>query len=681
MDSFLFRHLGDQPAEEPVVTEGRGVPGKVTLTSRLLSGARILRKGAGEVAAGAEDAVAAAAGGSGRALPDDVRARFEASLGADLSEVRLHTGGASAAAAEAVHARAFAVGNDIHFGAGEYQPDDPFGLHLLAHEVAHTVQQRGGSATVQHKLQVSSPGDALVVEADRAADAMVAGRPAALSGGGAGTIAREKKDAAPPQPSPEHPQKGALLAGGLADKGAYKADGTGFENADLQALLTLYGTFWSVDVATPGAKPTATAPGDPAAAAPSPAPAAGKPTGDSAGKPVAEHPPWVAAFQNKIMGRAKWTDDDRATQKLVEAFLRSWTIKIDQNLPPGAEQLYHMIGGSETNGQATSIGGYNGSPNWCAAASQMGLVLGLYNRGLRFKARSHSNKYGPEMTSQMNAYVAWLGQQKKAGKVLKGSAAWTAQLEPGDIISVVNGGPSGPLSGHVATVVKHEGDTIYYVSGNAAGVQAFQGAVRVEQVKREQPPAEYDWLRDSAKSNTYVTKGQELTKERGEADAATGRYHAAWAQFVAHVPEAASLTLDQVEADAALMKKLRESGEISMVYGLRSLQREIGQHNDKAAAANKWQHDAKTDGGAPINREDPRFTANPGRYAPVAQGTSWVVEVIKASGLTKASVLASGTVDLEPNDPMIEKGPKLADQCPDAPPEALNPSPSTAGDS
>src|SRR5262245_2876548 len=82
--------------------------------------------------------LARAGGASGAPLPGDVRDRFEGSLGADLSAVRVHTGEASAEASDAVGARAYTLGNDIHFAAGAYQPEDPFGLHLLAHEVAHT---------------------------------------------------------------------------------------------------------------------------------------------------------------------------------------------------------------------------------------------------------------------------------------------------------------------------------------------------------------------------------------------------------------------------------------------------------------------------------------------------------------------------------------------------------------
>jgi len=143
------------------------------------------------VAAGADAVVQRAAGSSGAPLPSTVRDRFESSLGADLSAVRVHTGAASADAASAVGARAYTTGNDIHFAAGQYAPHDPFGIHLLAHEVAHTVQQSGGAPTTQYKLEVSSPGDAAEIEADRAADAMTAGTHFAIGAGAASSLARQ----------------------------------------------------------------------------------------------------------------------------------------------------------------------------------------------------------------------------------------------------------------------------------------------------------------------------------------------------------------------------------------------------------------------------------------------------------------------------------------------------------
>jgi len=134
------------------------------------------------VADGAEDAVAAAASSSGSRLPDTLMRKFESSLGADLSGVRIHTGGASEHAADAVGAKAYTMGNDIHFGAGHYDPSGSDGQHLLAHEVAHTVQQSGGAQRAQFKLEVSSPGDSFEHEADRAAVAMVSGGAATVSG-------------------------------------------------------------------------------------------------------------------------------------------------------------------------------------------------------------------------------------------------------------------------------------------------------------------------------------------------------------------------------------------------------------------------------------------------------------------------------------------------------------------
>lgn len=128
-----------------------------------------------------EQLLAATSSSTGTAIPSTQLQKFESSLGADLSKVRVHSGGASERAAEAVGAKAYAVGNDIHFGTGNYNPSSADGERLLAHEVAHTVQQQGGTARPQFKLAISSPGSQLENEADRAADAMVEGKPAMVS--------------------------------------------------------------------------------------------------------------------------------------------------------------------------------------------------------------------------------------------------------------------------------------------------------------------------------------------------------------------------------------------------------------------------------------------------------------------------------------------------------------------
>lgn len=83
--------------------------------------------------------------GGGSALDAGVRRRMGDAFGTDLSRVRVHTDEHAAHAASAMGALAFTTGDDIFFGAGQYRPDDAAGQHVLAHELAHTVQQRGGA--------------------------------------------------------------------------------------------------------------------------------------------------------------------------------------------------------------------------------------------------------------------------------------------------------------------------------------------------------------------------------------------------------------------------------------------------------------------------------------------------------------------------------------------------------
>lgn len=69
------------------------------------------------------------------------RAFMEPRFGYDFSGVRIHTGNLAARSAEAVGAQAFTVGRDIVFGSGKFSPSTTQGRQLLAHELAHVVQQ------------------------------------------------------------------------------------------------------------------------------------------------------------------------------------------------------------------------------------------------------------------------------------------------------------------------------------------------------------------------------------------------------------------------------------------------------------------------------------------------------------------------------------------------------------
>jgi len=101
----------------------------------------------------------------GRPLDSATRAFFELRFGHDFSRVRVHTDAKAAQSARAVNARAYTVGREVVFGANQYVPRTPKGLHLLAHELAHTVQQRNSMASADVQT-ISNPTDLFEHEAE-----------------------------------------------------------------------------------------------------------------------------------------------------------------------------------------------------------------------------------------------------------------------------------------------------------------------------------------------------------------------------------------------------------------------------------------------------------------------------------------------------------------------------------
>jgi peptidoglycan hydrolase-like protein with peptidoglycan-binding domain len=472
-------------------------------------------------------------------------------------------------------------------------------------------------------------------------------------------------------PTVQNASKADLIAGGFANRGTYNPSGTGFVVPELDQLLGAYGAFWTVDVRAVPAPDVATTRG----------------AGDSAGKGVSTQPPWVKALQNKIIGRSKWDDDDHATQRLIESFMRAWTTTTTNNLPPGAEQLMHQVGASETNGQAGAFAGTKGSSNWCAPASSGALIYGLYNRGIRFKTDKHLPSFGPEITRQLAAYTAWTRQ---ANHVVQKAAAYDFPLEPGDIITVVNGGPEGPLSGHVATVVSASGDQITYISGNAAGVVANEGAVRMEEVKREKPVPDpdtgyvYDYAAVAQKGNAYSTAKQaesDATKDKDK-DSAAITENVQWINEHKPVDLPSWNSNDQASVAGliAFLTRLRPdaANRDELLAHAQTIYNAAGgyqQAQAKMAIAQAQELQLEATGDLPASRNDKRF--KPGVHAPANPGSSWVVEVIRTGNLTKAQLMASGKVAVTPNDPALEQGPTLQQQCPDTPPDVINTSASS----
>ncbi len=135
-------------------------------------GQALARKGAGESEVAPEvEAAIQRARGSGQTLDSGVRAQMEPAFGADFGDVRVHTDAEADMLNRAVSARAFTTGQDVFFREGEYQPSSSSGKELLAHELAHVVQQNGNQ--VQAKLTLGQPGDRYEQEADRAARAVL----------------------------------------------------------------------------------------------------------------------------------------------------------------------------------------------------------------------------------------------------------------------------------------------------------------------------------------------------------------------------------------------------------------------------------------------------------------------------------------------------------------------------
>lgn len=85
--------------------------------------------------------------GPGQPLDAATRTFFEPRFGHDFSRVRVHTGTGAEQSAKDLSAHAYTMGNDVVFGAGRFAPGTIEGRRLMAHELAHVVQQAGGSVT------------------------------------------------------------------------------------------------------------------------------------------------------------------------------------------------------------------------------------------------------------------------------------------------------------------------------------------------------------------------------------------------------------------------------------------------------------------------------------------------------------------------------------------------------
>ncbi|MEW2619487.1 DUF4157 domain-containing protein [Streptomyces sp. NPDC048106] len=155
-------------------------------------------------------AVRSVLGSAGRPLDAGVRADMEARLGADFSDVRVHTGAAARRSAAEVNARAYTSGNHVVIGDGGGD------RHTLAHELTHVIQQRSGPVAGTDNgsgLRVSDPSDRFEREAEANARRALAGSAPVLeaeaeghaAGAGARPVQRMEAEAPAQAPAPPRP--------------------------------------------------------------------------------------------------------------------------------------------------------------------------------------------------------------------------------------------------------------------------------------------------------------------------------------------------------------------------------------------------------------------------------------------------------------------------------------------
>ena len=212
--------------------------------------------------------------------------------------------------------------------------------------------------------------------------------------------------------------------------------------------------------------------------------------GDSGMKDSPEYPDWFNKLQQKLILSVTWTDDHEAAHKLLYRYaIEKETKKAGGKLNPALEKFFQYIGRSAANtdanakykdeeGHGTRFAGQIGAFSeansgnryaWCANATSAMIKEVLAERGLAVQGGFNQE---------------WFNKYKMQVPYPETN---TTDLKAGDQISFV--GSKTPVTGHVATVIRASGDAIQIVSGNAGGVKG--GSIRIEQVNRVQPPAEY----------------------------------------------------------------------------------------------------------------------------------------------------------------------------------------------
>jgi hypothetical protein len=142
--SLVIGDAGDEFEQEADrVASGQQQPARVQLQTYRQSPARDARQAA------PPPSLREVLSSPGSPLEQSARTSMESRFGYDFSQVRVHTDARAAESALDVGAEAYTVGRDVVFGPGRYSPSTSAGRRLLAHELAHVVQQGSGGERVQ----------------------------------------------------------------------------------------------------------------------------------------------------------------------------------------------------------------------------------------------------------------------------------------------------------------------------------------------------------------------------------------------------------------------------------------------------------------------------------------------------------------------------------------------------
>ena len=121
--------------------------------------------------------------GGGSPLSGGLKDEMEGRLGADFSDVKVHTDGKASDSAKAVQANAYTVGSDVVVRSDRWSPSSDEGKKTIAHELTHVMQQREGpvdGTSAGNGISVSHPSDKFEQAAERNAEtAMASPAPAA----------------------------------------------------------------------------------------------------------------------------------------------------------------------------------------------------------------------------------------------------------------------------------------------------------------------------------------------------------------------------------------------------------------------------------------------------------------------------------------------------------------------